>query len=178
MFIENIGIPLPTEIGYLIAKEIITLGLHSYLTVLLILTLGHVVGSTVSYTIGILSDRLLFMKLSKSDKLEKTDAKLKKWFEKYGTITIFITRFVGYVRPWSSFVAGLGKVRFWPFLFWTALGSLIFNIFCLYFSGLILIIWRHYGNLHLYIVAVVFLCFFGFIIYAALHRIFFSRKKK
>lgn len=178
MVIENIGIPLPTEIGYLVAREIISLGLHPYIEVLLVLTLGHITGSIISYEFGILSDNLIITKLPQSDKIQKVDEKLKRWYGKYGTMTVFLTRFVGYVRPWSSFIAGLARVRFWPFLFWTALGSLIFNILCLYFTSIILSIWRNNADLHFIIATIVFLCFFGLIIYAIIDRLFLSKRVK
>jgi membrane protein DedA with SNARE-associated domain len=176
MVIENLGIPLPTEIGYLVAREIVSLGLHSYIVVLLVLTLGHLTGSVISYEFGILSDNLIIKKLPHSNKIQKVNEKLKGWYKEYGTMTVFLTRFVGYVRPWSSFVAGLARVKRGPFLFWTALGSLIFNILCLYFTQVILTIWRNNIQLHFYIAATIFLCFFGFIIYAIFARIFSGKK--
>jgi membrane protein DedA with SNARE-associated domain len=154
------------------------MGLHPYVEVLLILTLGHITGSVISYEIGILSDNIIITKLPNSDKIQKVDVKLKKWYKEYGTMTVFLTRFVGYVRPWSSFIAGLARVSFWPFLFWTALGSLIFNIFCLYFTDVILSIWRNNADLHFIIAAIAAICFFGFAIYAIIDRFILSKRIK
>ena len=175
MLIENLGIPLPTEIGYLIARQIITENRNLYIPVLMILTLGHVVGAVISYGAGVMSDNFVIAKLSKSNKIKQIDQKLKKWYNQYGTLTVFLTRFVGYIRPWSSFVAGLAEVKFWPFLLWTALGSLIFNIICLYFSGILIAVWRRYESLHLVIATSMFLLFFAFMIYSII-KFIFSRK--
>lgn len=168
MFIENIGIPLPTEIGYLIGQEAINSAQYSFLVVLLVLTLGHVAGSVVAYRIGLLGDGLITRRLKHNKKIVEVHARLTKWYARYGNTTIFITRFVGYVRPWSSYVAGLARVPFWPFLIWTTVGSLIFNMIALYFSSIVILIWRRYEVYHFYIVLIGFLLFFGFLIYEAI----------
>lgn len=177
MFIENIGIPLPTEIGYLLGREMINTGAHSFLFVLTILTLGHLTGAIISYKIGSLGDAYVSRKLKNNKKITEVHEKLRKWYKKYGDITVFMTRFVGYVRPWSSFVAGFAEVGFWPFVFWTTLGSLIFNVILLYISGILILIWRKYEVFHLAITLSMFLLFFAIIIYELLKFIFSNRKK-
>jgi len=177
MMVENLGIPLPTEIGYLIAREIIGEGTYSYILVLFILTLGHITGAVISYGAGIMGDNFVVAKLSKSSKIEQVDQKLKKWYSEYGTLTVFITRFIGYVRPWSSFVSGLAGVKFWPFLLWTALGSLIFNIICLYFTGILIAVWRRYKSLHFIIATSIFLLFFALIIYSIIKYLYLRKTK-
>ena len=179
MFIENIGIPLPTEIGYLIGQELINVSRYSFLEVLIVLTFGHVVGSVVSYKIGKLGDGLVTKRLKQNKKIVEVHKRLTKWYARYGNTTIFITRFVGYVRPWSSYVAGLAGVPFWPFLVWTAIGSLIFNLVALYFSSILILIWRRYEVYHIFIAIAGLLLFFGFIIYEGIKFVrSYSRNKK
>ncbi len=164
MVIENLGIPLPTEIGYLICQNLITEKTYSYMFVVIILTAGHVLGALISYSIGRFGDRYVG-KLRKASKVKEVQGKLKKWYAKYGNVTIFLTRFVGYVRPWSSFVAGFAKVDFFQFLFWTTLGSLLFNMTALYFSSFIIDLWNRYAFMHIYIIVSAFILFFGILIY-------------
>lgn len=165
MFVENVGIPLPTEIGYLIGQDLINRGLFSYGVILFVLTLGHVLGSVFSYWLGLLGDKYLNTKLKSNKKIAEVHKKLEEWYKKNGNLTIFLTRFIGYVRPWSSFVAGLAEIKFWPFLFWTTIGSLLFNIITLYFTSIFMTIWRRYSVYHFLIAIVVFLLFFGVIFY-------------
>lgn len=165
MFIENVGIPLPTEIGYLIGQNLINVGTYTYLIVLIILSLGHVFGSIVSYAIGRWGDYYINERVSKNNKISQIHQRLKGWYDRYGTITIFLTRFVGYVRPWSSYVAGLAEAPFIPFVLWTTLGSVIFNVLNLYLSSIFIVIWRRFGTFHLWILVIGFLFFFGFIFY-------------
>lgn len=178
MFIENIGVPLPTEIGYLIAQDLIARGIFSYGDVLFILTLGHLLGSLVSYGIGRYGDIYLRTRLRKNKKITEVHEKLEVWYGKNGDIAVFLTRFVGYVRPWSSFVAGLAKVEFWPFLLWTALGSFLFNIITLYFTSIFFSVWRRSKVYHLLLIIIFFLLFFGVVIYELWKYLKSLRKKK
>jgi len=165
MFIENIGIPLPTEIGYLIGQNAINLKTHSYFLILFILTFGHLNGSLLSYWIGRSGNKYVTKKLQENSKIKQVKIRLEKWYAKYGNLTLFITRFVGYVRPWSSYVAGFAKVDFWPFVLWTTLGSILFNVICLYTSGIFITVWRQYSQFHIIIMIVMFISFFGALIY-------------
>lgn len=177
MFIENIAIPLPTEIGYLIGHDLVSKGRYSYAMVLFVLTLGHVAGSVVSYYIGRLGDSYIKGKLSDNSKIKEVHDKLESWYKEYGSLTVFITRFVGYIRPWSSLVAGLAEVPFLPFLFWTTLGSIIFNIINIYFAGVFILIWRRYEALHFFMISIAVICALGLVIYGFIksHR---TKKKK
>lgn len=178
MFIENIGIPLPTEIGYLIGQNLISQGLYSYPVVLIVLTLGHVLGSVVSYWIGRWGDSYVTRRLKSNKKIHEIHKKLENWYKKYGNWTVFLTRFVGYVRPWSSFVAGFAEVEFWPFLLWTTIGSIIFNVINLYFSQIFILIWRKYAVYHVLIIVVAAAFFLGFIIYEVVKYLLSLRNTK
>ena len=165
MFVENLGIPLPTEIGYLIAQNLVNTGRVAYPLILIVLTIGHVAGSIISYLIGRAGDSFVTKKLKENSRIREVRGKLKKWYAKYGNLTVFLARFVGYVRPWSSFVAGFSEVPFWPFLIWTTLGSLIFNVFTLYFTGIVIMIWRRYASFHFWIIVIGLILFSGLLIY-------------
>ena len=131
----------------------------------------------MSYWIGRKGDRYVREKIKNGGKLKDTHDLLVKWYKKYGIITVFLTRFVGYVRPWSSYVAGFAEVDFWPFLLWTFVGSLIFNIICLYFTSIFVLIWRRYEIYHVYIAVIMFIFFFGLIIFE-LTKYLLSKKRR
>lgn len=168
MLIENIGVPLPTEIGYLIGQELVNLGKYHYWLILAVTTGGHVLGSLASYGFGRRGDFVLSRRIRESNKIVRVHEKLAKWYQKYGDLTIFISRFIGYVRPWSSYIAGFAGVRFWPFFIYTLIGSLIFNIFNLYFANIFILIWRKYTIFHLAIIWSIGLIFFALVIYELL----------
>jgi len=176
MFIENIGIPLPTELGYILGQEMINMHRYSLEIVLLILTIGHLSGALIAYRIGRWGDSMVAKKLKENRKIVEVNEKLKKWYKKYGSITVFLTRFVGYVRPWSSFVAGFAEVPLFPFILWTTLGSLLFNIVVLYMSGILILIWRKFEFLHFIITFSMFCLFFALIIFELI-KVLSKRKK-
>jgi membrane protein DedA with SNARE-associated domain len=126
MVIENLGIPFPVEAGYLAACALIKHG-YSYGFFLGLITAGHMVGSIAAYLVGgwgenFLSGRILNKKYLKASKW------LNQWYSKYGILTVFLARFVGYVRPWSSLAAGFSHLAFPAFLFWTFAGTVLFNL--------------------------------------------------
>lgn len=178
MFIENVGVPLPTEIGYLIGQNMIVQGVHSYFFILFVLTAGHLAGALVSYGVGRWGGEMVMTKLKGNKKINEVHVKLEKWYKKYGSLTVFLTRFVGYVRPWSSLVAGFAEVPFWPFLLWTTLGTIIFNIMTLYFSGVILLVWRRFAFFHFWIILIVAVSFLAVFIYGIVVSLLPDKKEK
>jgi len=165
MFIENLGIPFPTEFGYLLGVDLINNQKASVFFMVSILTFGHLFGAILSYFIGKRGDIYTKEKDNPESNLFRIHAKLTKWYKKYGNLTIFFTRFIGYVRPWSSFAAGFAGVDFVPFVIWTTIGSLVFNIIALYFSSFLILVWRRYEYLHVFIVILFLLLFFLTVIY-------------
>lgn len=177
VFIENMGVPFPIEVGYLLGQQLIANGEASWYYIIFILTFGHVAGSIISYAVGKLCNNVVKLKLKEGSKIANVHAKLERWYGKYGNITVFATRFIGYVRPWSSFVAGFANIPFIPFFVWTLVGSLVFNIIVLYFSGILIVIWRRYEAFHFAISFVGFLLFFGLVFYYV-YRLYKDKKKQ
>ncbi len=165
MLVENIGIPFPTEVGFLVAQGLITSGYTSYSFAVVIITSGHVAGSIISYGIGRFGNRKTTSHFEHNPRLKETKRKLTDWYRKYGSATIFFTRVFGYVRPWASLVAGFADVPFWPFLIWTTLGSLMFSSFSLYVTKYFVFVWQEFPEYHLLIALLVFVLFFGLIGY-------------
>ena len=165
MFIENIGIPLPTEIGYLIGVTYTQVHPNSTLFIVSLLTLGHVAGSSVAYAIGRYGHKWFHQRLHYSRRYQDIHDRLVRWYDEYGAITIFATRFIGYVRPWSSFVAGYVEFPFPMFVGLTLIGSLIFNLIALYSSWIVVTVWQRYAAYHIVIAVMITLSFSGFIMY-------------
>ncbi|HWP96360.1 MAG TPA: VTT domain-containing protein [Syntrophomonadaceae bacterium] len=110
-----------------------------------VLTAAHLVGSTLAYGLGWWGDDWLTKHLDKSPRFIKTSQAIHKWYAKHGMVTVFATRFIGYVRPWSSLVAGFAHIDFLPFISCTFAGSVLFNIIVLVFTKHMLDLWYQFG---------------------------------
>lgn len=177
MVVENLGIPIPTEIGFIVAQGLIIKGTLDYFSATLIITAGHIVGATIAYYIGFLGGKGLNRHFQNNAKWLITKERITAWYHKWGNITIFATRNFGYVRPWSSLVAGFAKMPFGPFFLWTTIGSFVFSFVSLTITKYLVIIWKNYPNLHILISIIMGVLFFALIgaelgksIYAKIRR--------
>lgn len=172
VMVENLGLPFPIEGSYVLAYLLIQRG-HSYPLMVLLLTVAHLTGSLVAYGVGYWGEGYLARRLADNKEFLETRRKLQDWYARYGALTVFITRFIGYVRPWSSFVAGFARVNLLSFTFWTALGSLIFNVLLLEFTKYLIYVWQSYVSLHAVIALTLVLSFGGLVVWKILR----GRKK-
>jgi membrane protein DedA with SNARE-associated domain len=128
MIAESACIPIPSEIvvpygGFLAAQG------HTHLwMVIVVATLANLVGSSIAYGVGRYGGRALFVRygryvLVSPHHLEKAD----RWFEKRGQVTVFFTRMMPGVRTFISLPAGIAKMPFVRFLFYSLVGSVIWN---------------------------------------------------
>lgn len=165
MFIENLGIPFPTEGFYLLGQSFISSGKYSYLVISITLTLGHMSGATIAYFIGRKGESVLLKKLKNNQGFTDSHDKIQKWFKKYGNITIFLTRMTGYVRPWSSLIIGFAKVPFKTFFIWALLGTMVFNAITLYVSGYLIQIWHKFSSYQYIFIIISILIFLIIFVY-------------
>lgn len=135
--LENLFPPIPSEViltfgGFMTTKSSMTL-----LGVITVATLGSLIGAVALYYIGRLlgverMERLIdrwgrVLRVKKED-IHKAD----KWFDKYGYWAVFLCRMVPIVRSLISIPAGMSGMKLVPFLFFTTIGTLIWNTFLVY----------------------------------------------
>jgi len=164
MLIENIGIPLPTEGAFLVAAHLINQGHYSFWLMYWFIVASHMIGATVAYGLGRWFNRGLMHRFSKSKKFADAERSIHLWYDKYGSITVLATRLVGYVRPWSSLIAGAAEFPFWPFLYWSLVGTLIFVYPTMKISALLMTVWNRYPVTHVAISVVLIASLFGILI--------------
>lgn len=125
--------------------------------VMILLFIAAVSGDAVNYSIGkatrmrIVDFRIFSYQPVKNEHIEKTH----EFYEKYGSKTIVIARFVPIVRTLAPFVAGIGRMDYKTFLTYNVAGGFIwvFGItLCGYFLGNIPIIKGNFSKVVLLII--------------------------
>jgi membrane protein DedA with SNARE-associated domain len=135
MVAESACIPIPSEATMLFAGFNVSEGHYSLLAVVAVGTAANVVGSWIAYGVGY---------YGRIDILEKHGRKLHikpshlawadRWFEKYGSWTVFLTRMLPIIRTFISLPAGVARMPFWRFTVLTVAGCIPW-IFMLAFAG-------------------------------------------
>jgi membrane protein DedA with SNARE-associated domain len=135
MVAESACIPIPSETTFLFAGFNVSNGEYSMFAVVAVGTLANVVGSWLAYAVGY---------FGRVDILEKHGRKLHikpshlqwadRWFEKYGSATVFFSRMLPIIRTFISLPAGVARMPFWRFTVLTTLGCIPW-IFMLTFIG-------------------------------------------
>jgi len=125
--------------------------------VMILLFIAAVLGDTVNYSIGkqigmrIINFKILGKQPVTVEHINKTHS----FYEKYGSKTIVIARFVPIVRTLAPFVAGIGRMNYATFLTYNFIGGFIwvFGItLCGYFLGNIPIIKDNFSKVVLLII--------------------------
>lgn len=125
--------------------------------ILLLLSAAAILGDTMNYHIGY----YLGSKLFRSDRARFLNRKhierTHRFYERYGAKTIVIARFVPIVRTFAPFVAGIGRMSYWKFLFYNASGGIFWVVslsYAGYFFGNIPIVQTHISLVILGIIVV------------------------
>lgn len=128
MVVESLGFPAPTEAGFLATVRLVQAGRLSYCHALAAIVAGQMLGSLASYSAARWCTHRLERRLSQSRRWSKAHTRLQTWYSRFGSLAIFLGRVVGYVRPYSSLVAGFAGVPLVPFVVWTLLGTLTISV--------------------------------------------------
>ncbi|MBX7077069.1 MAG: DedA family protein [Methanobacteriaceae archaeon] len=138
MTLESACIPLPSEVIMPFAGFVVNEGKLSLIGITLVGTLGNLIGSLITYYVGLKGGRPLLEKYGKyilitKDKLNYVD----NIFNKYGPITIFLGRILPGIRTFISLPAGISRMNIKKFIIYTILGSLPWT-FALGYVGVLL----------------------------------------
>lgn len=135
MVLESMILPVPSEAVMPFAGFLIAQGKMSWLLVILVSTAGSIIGSLLSYYMGLYGGRPLIIKYGKFLLLNEHHlVRTENFFNKFGDKAIFISRFIPVVRHLISIPAGTGKMRLNKFIIYTTLGAGSWN-FILAYAG-------------------------------------------
>ena len=132
MALESMVAPIPSELVMPFAGFLIFTGQFGVVPVMVASTLGSIVGSLLSYGMGMLGKPVVLRYgrylLLNVHHLEWTE----QFFARHGGKTIFISRFIPVVRHLISIPAGLARMPLIPFILYTAVGATLWNGFLTY----------------------------------------------
>ena len=123
-----------------------------------LLWIAAILGDTVNYTIGktlgtkLVTAKIFGKRIIQDSAIQKTES----FFQKYGSKTIVIARFVPIVRTLAPFVAGVSKMHYGTFIKYNLIGGTIWVIgvtLAGYFLGTIPIIKNNFEIVVMLIIA-------------------------
>ena len=143
MAVESSFIPFPSEVvippAAFVAGQpdsvLCTTGNYPVDVLLIVLfgTLGAMIGAIINYGLSVWLGRLIIYKFADSklghmcllsgEKLQRAE----EYFREKGNVSTFIGRFIPGIRQLISIPAGLSRMHFGAFLWWTFLGAFIWN---------------------------------------------------
>ena len=143
MTIESSFIPFPSEVVippavYVAgdqASSLCATGVYPIDVVLIVLfgTLGAMIGAIINYGLSVWLGRPIIYKfadsrlghlcLLSSEKVQRAE----EYFREKGNMSTFIGRFIPGIRQLISIPAGLSRMHFGAFLWWTFLGAFCWN---------------------------------------------------
>jgi len=130
MTLESMVAPVPSEAVMPFAGFLIYEGRFTFPGVIASSTLGSIIGSLLSYAMGYYGGRPFVLRFGKYLLMNVHDLELtERFFNRYGTRTIFIARFIPVVRHLISIPAGMGRMHLLPFCLYTIVGAGLWNAF-------------------------------------------------
>lgn len=135
MLLESACIPIPSEIvlpmgGLMAANSKVTL-----LGANIAVGVGSLIGSVMTYAVGYYKGRSFILKYGKYILFNESHFyHTEKAFNKYGSLAVFIGRLLPVVRTFISLPAGITRMNFKRFIFYSIAGILPWN-FILIFLG-------------------------------------------
>lgn len=128
MVLESMVFPAPSELIMPFAGYSASQGTFNLVIVIIVSTLGSIVGSLISYYIGKRWGTLLVIRYGKYVLVREEDLhKTEEWFARHGDITIFVFRLVPVVRHLISLVAGVAEMDLKRFTIYTIAGAAVWN---------------------------------------------------
>jgi len=133
MALESACVPIPSEIIMPFAGYLVTTGRFSFLWVVVLGAIGNLIGSIIAYVVGFYGGRAFIIKYGKyifinQEEMDGAD----RFFKKYGNLSVFFSRLLPIVRTFISLPAGIAKMPFWKFSFYTFVGSLFWSAILAY----------------------------------------------
>ena len=131
--LENVFPPIPSEIVLPFAGFVAQQGSESVVLMILAATVGSVIGALIMYWIAaVIGDERLHAftrRFGKWVQIREADlTRAEEWFDRHAMSAVLVGRCVPLIRSVVSIPAGFRRMKLIPYIAYTFLGSLVWNI--------------------------------------------------
>ena len=124
--IESAGIPIPGETALVIAGFLASQGHWSIVWVIVVAAAAAIIGDNIGYWLGRVGGRKL---LARWEVTRRYAARAlppsERFFRRHGGKTVFLGRFIAFLRVAAAWLAGISRMHWWEFAAWNAAGGII-----------------------------------------------------
>jgi membrane protein DedA with SNARE-associated domain len=154
MLLESSSLPVPSEVVLPFAGYLVSQGQLSLWATIATSTLAGVIGSLIDYYVGMKGISLLAQSNIKGKILfdEKRLEIAEGWFQRYGVLTVFLSRMVPGFRTLVSFPAGAVKMPLPKFIAYTVAGCLTWNAVLTYVGMYLGANWQEVAGVSHYLI--------------------------
>jgi membrane protein DedA with SNARE-associated domain len=124
MLLESACIPVPSEAIMLYGGFLVATSGESLILMIAAGVLGNVVGSWAAYVVGYTKGREWALKFHWLHITEKRLDAADRWFHRWGSWAVLISRCLPIVRTFISLPAGVARMPFWRFTVLTFVGCI------------------------------------------------------
>ena len=111
--------------GFLISAGILDVDIYLFVIVMFI---AAVLGDSVGYLFGKRIGHKIFNRPNSLLFRQENIQKAEEFYEKHGSITIIVARFIPIIRTFAPIVAGVGKMQYRSFLTFNIIGALLWAV--------------------------------------------------
>ena len=149
--VENVFPPIPSEIVLPFAGFVAQRGGESVVIMILAATVGSVGGALIMYWIAaVIGDERLHAftrKFGKWVQIREVDlTRAEEWFDRHATSAVLLGRCVPLIRSVVSIPAGIRRMKLVPYIAYTFVGSLVWNILLIGAGALLGDNWERVGS--------------------------------
>lgn len=128
IFLEYSNFPIPSEIVLPMVGVLVISGYVGFFEALIVSVIAGLTGSLLNYFLGkYIGDPLIRKIIKNNAKLKKSLTESIKWIDKYGKISVLISRVIPLIRTMISIPAGVVKMPLLSFIIYSGVGILIWN---------------------------------------------------
>ena len=129
VLLEYANLPIPSEVVLPFIGLLVAAGSITFQEAVVVSVVAGIIGSLINYFIGLYFGKpVLKYILNKQPKLEKSVTSSMWWVNKYGKVSVMLSRVVPLARTFISIPAGVIRMNMWSFIIYSTVGIGMWNI--------------------------------------------------